>query len=527
MGATRRTLALFSSPSLRLIFLPAVLFCSVLSTAHATPATSPEILARRGQLMKGEGAEKPSVTLTKPSAGWTAMMQIDVEGRCSDTTVDPISVNINGTRYWLRSKEGSFARKFPAAPGKNSIVIECTNKGGTGRATAVVDAAINSVPLKFVLTSDTDGAYTDLHIYEPDGSHVFWAQTKSPTGGIFFLNQQGEMFDDPGYGPYLYVHPAPPVGVFRVDANYWPGGAVQHTLSNLDVILNEGTPEETRRRIRKPLARPDETQTLAYVVIRPNRSPAQMFIPGQDPESSKPDEVARYQRDVEARIREKKDTSDEEEMALLEPGDERAVRVATVNLALQQARSISPRWESKQRDCAGLVRFAYREAIRERSAKQIAQLGIPSRLYLPPVSQAARAIFPSFPIVWETGLLRDGTPRFGDFADGETLVSYNFRQVGYDVSRAKPGDLLVYRKDAVGDEPWHLMIVAQSHRDPLVVYHNGARGAEGQVRAVRTRELFQSPDPVWIPTRENPHFLGVFEWKRFRNQSEKVTSQDA
>jgi len=29
-------------------------------------------------------------------------------------------------------------------------------------------------------------------------------------------------------------------------------------------------------------------------------------------------------------------------------------------------------------------------------------------------------------------------------------------------------------------------------------------------------DLMESPDPVWLPTMNNPHFLGVYEWNRLR-----------
>ena len=243
--------------------------------ALATPsdqATDPEgVSARRGKMIGGQGRQLPIVTLLRPTGGWTSALQLDVEGDCSDSSADPVIVNINGVRYYVRTANGSFSRKFPAAPGKNLVMVECSNPAGVGRASATIDAVINPIPFKVVLTSDTDGVYTDLHIYEPDGTHVYWAETNSPSGGIFFLNQQADSFDQPGYGPYLYVHPSPRPGVYRIDANYWPGGAVQHTLANLDLVTDEGLPSENRRRVRRPLARPGETQTLAYVVIQGNR----------------------------------------------------------------------------------------------------------------------------------------------------------------------------------------------------------------------------------------------------------------
>jgi len=228
----------------------------LVSPVFATPTDDPDVLARRGKSIGGNGTEMPELTLTKPEGGWSTSMLVEVAGTCSDSTADPIAVNINGVRYYVRTAEGAFSRKFPAAKGKNVVMVECANQAGVARATATVEAMISPIPLKITLTSDTDDSYTDLHIYEPDGNHVYWAKTNSPSGGIFFLNQQDGSFDQAGYGPYLYLHPAAPIGIFRIDVNYWPGGAIQHTLANLDIITAEGLPSENRRRVSRPLARP-------------------------------------------------------------------------------------------------------------------------------------------------------------------------------------------------------------------------------------------------------------------------------
>ncbi|QFY42668.1 DUF1175 family protein [Candidatus Methylospira mobilis] len=482
----------------------------------ATPSDDPDILARRGvqtveavpQQTEKSTAVAPKLTLTQPAGGWTSAMQLTVAGSCSDPAADPIVVNINGVRYYVRSSNGSFSRAFPAAKGRNSVIAECANSAGVARASATVDANIAPIPFKVVLTSDTDSVYTDLHIYEPDYTHVYWADTNSPTGGIFFLNSDGENFDKAGYGPYLYVHPAPPAGVFRIDTNYWPGGAVQHTLANLDIILDEGLPGEMRRRVQKPLARPGETQTLAYVVIRGNRLPALIFVPGQDAERDMPPEVKSY---IE---HEPKRDDDEAANGYLLAQDERSLRQVVSNIALLQAQRLSPMWHPRQRDCAGLVRFAYRTALEERSAQRKARLGIPVKLNLPLLSDRARRLFPRYPQIWQVGLEADGGPRFGPFADAETLIGYNFRAKSQLLERARNGDLLVYRKPLDHAEPYHLMLFVESRPDNLVVYHNGAQGDEAQVRVVRVAELFDSPDPVWIPRAENPYFLGVYQWNR-------------
>lgn len=250
---------------------------------------------RQGGVPIGQGAERPVVRLTSPPGGWSVGRMLLVEGTVSDPTVDPITLSINGDRYLLRTHQGRFSRKFPAATGKNVVVATAQNRGGTAEVQVTSYAQVPPVPLKAVLTSDTDGVYTDLHIYEPTAesvdaqgrlglkrmAHVFWANTASPSGGTFFLNEQGGDFDQPGYGPYLYVHRAPPRGVFLIAANYWPSGDKAHTVGTLNLTLFEGTAAEIRRLVRVPLATPGTTRVLAWVnVLGDGR--AEIFVPGQD-----------------------------------------------------------------------------------------------------------------------------------------------------------------------------------------------------------------------------------------------------
>lgn len=259
-------------------------------------AASPVAPPREVGVPIGKGTQRPEVRLTAPAGGWTVGRMISVEGTVSDITVDPITISINGDRYLLRTQNGRFSRKFPSASGKNVVVAMATNLGGTTTTEATCYAQVPAVPLRAVLTSDTDGVYTDLHIYEPtarstrpDGSidvkkmaHVYWANTQSPSGGTFYLNEQGGDFDQPGYGPYLYVHRAPPRGVFLIATNYWPSGDKAHTVGTLNLTLFEGTPAEVKRVVRIPLATPGTTRVLAWVNIL-GQGQADVYVPGQDP----------------------------------------------------------------------------------------------------------------------------------------------------------------------------------------------------------------------------------------------------
>ena len=242
----------------------------------------------------GKGTHRATVHLTAPEGGWSVDRMLKVEGTVSDFTIDPVTLSINGDRYLVRTLRGQFSRTFPAASGKNVVTVMATNRGGTATEQASVYAQIPTVPMKVILTSDTDGVYTDLHIYEPgDGTtgtakidaakmqHVFWAKTTSPTGGTFFLNAQGGDFDQPGYGPYLYIHRAPPKGVYLVATNYWPSGDKAHTVATLNVVLNEGTPQESRRTVHIPLATPGTTRALAWINLRTDGQ-SEIYIPSSD-----------------------------------------------------------------------------------------------------------------------------------------------------------------------------------------------------------------------------------------------------
>ncbi|NOJ94421.1 DUF2135 domain-containing protein [Corallococcus coralloides] len=257
--------------------------------------TAPPVSARQQGVPIGRGDTVPKVVLSAPSGGWTVDRMLRIEGTVSDASVDPVVVSINGDRYLMRTQGGRFSRKFPAASGKNVVTVMATNKGGTARAQATSYAQVPPVPLKAILTSDTDGVYTDLHIYEPtDASsagdtldvssmaHVYWANTQSPSGGTFFLNEQGGDFDQPAYGPYLYIHRAPPTGVYLVATNYWPSGDKAHTVATLNLALFEGTPGEVRRRVRIPLATPGTTRVLAWVNVLGDGQ-AEVYVPSADP----------------------------------------------------------------------------------------------------------------------------------------------------------------------------------------------------------------------------------------------------
>lgn len=257
-------------------------------------AKSDAPIERQSGKVIGKGTTKPVIKLEEPKGGWTASRMLLVKGNVSDSTVDPITVSINGEKYFLRTTAGEFKRKFPVTAGKNAITVSARNAAGPAEVSRSVYAAVAPAAIKLVLTSDTDNVYTDLHIYEPSAtlkdvrefstsywSHVYWAATESPTGGRFYLNEQSGDYDQPGYGPYLYTHAAPPLGVYRVDTNYWPSGDKGPVVGTLDVSLFGGTPNEITRKVKTPLIRQGQTVTLAWLMIAKGQK-ASIYVPSQD-----------------------------------------------------------------------------------------------------------------------------------------------------------------------------------------------------------------------------------------------------
>ena len=160
-------------------------------------------------------------------------------------------------------------------------------------------------------------------------------------------------------------------------------------------------------------------------------------------------------------------------------------------------------------DCAALIRYAYREALRDHDPRWSAGAGLPLIL---PFDSVLKYNYPRTP----TGpnLFRLSSGSFAEFADAKTLRQFNTRFISRDLDRAQPGDLLFYRNTT----SHHSMIyIGRSHitRDAAlyVVYHTGPEGKDpGEMRRPTTIELLNHPDPQWRPRQGNPNFLGVYRW---------------
>ncbi len=179
----------------------------------------------------------------------------------------------------------------------------------------------------------------------------------------------------------------------------------------------------------------------------------------------------------------------------LTPAQSRVFRAWMVRIvSAQLTAGPTPRWQ--QRDCAGLVRFAVAEALREhdekwKRANGLAGQPIPPEVALSAAQQPLRHR-------WRRA---DGS--VSAYAGALELIQENTRFIGKDCNLAAAGDLLFYDQ---GDEQ-HLMVWMGS----FIAYHTGSESREDNgLRAVSLPNLLRWRDTRWHPTQENPNFAGVY-----------------
>ena len=192
-------------------------------------------------------------------------------------------------------------------------------------------------------------------------------------------------------------------------------------------------------------------------------------------------------------------------------------------LAELQAFRTPAQWPEELTDCAALLRFAYREALRPHDSAWLQQAGLP---FAPPFGELRGVHYP-FPGLG-AGLFRvregNEAAAFAQFADAQTLLRRNVFFLSRDLRPARPGDLLFFRQ-LVPRQPYHSMIflgpsLVQPQPGPFVVYHTGASGeGPGEVRRPSLDELMRHPEPRWRPTPGNSNFLGVYRWNILRDPS--------
>lgn len=205
--------------------------------------------------------------------------------------------------------------------------------------------------------------------------------------------------------------------------------------------------------------------------------------------------------------------------------DRRNFRRWFVSIAESQLYKEDPAWRQDDHDCAGLIRFAYREALKRHDSKWLA--GKPF-LVDAAIADVRKYNYPQVPLL-QTGIFRtrDGSFNETNLADttfavsalAAKLRSYNTVFLGKTLENVQPGDLLFYLNAGDAQMPQHAMIFLGNARRPAsfddyVIYHTGPREDQpGVLKKVHLADLLRHPDERWHPAPENRYFLGYYRWK--------------
>ncbi len=194
-------------------------------------------------------------------------------------------------------------------------------------------------------------------------------------------------------------------------------------------------------------------------------------------------------------------------------------------IAEGQFYNLSEQWNAEQRDCAGLVRFAWREALRRHDRAWLQKMG-PG--YTPVAPDVARYNLEQGPLgeklfrtsfgSYKDGEVSNGT--FSEFSDARNLKSFNTKFISRDRQNAQPGDLLFFYQPWVQKFPYHVMVylgeakLGDTEGSDWVIYHTGSSPTdEGTVKKVELSVLDHHPNRRWRPVESNSNFLGFYRLK--------------
>jgi uncharacterized protein YfaT (DUF1175 family) len=179
-------------------------------------------------------------------------------------------------------------------------------------------------------------------------------------------------------------------------------------------------------------------------------------------------------------------------------------------------------------DCAALLRYAYRGALRAHTGNWLEETGLAALAFLSPVRKYT---YPHTPLGAALFRIRPATGEgsvqssFAEFADAKSLRQFNTYFVSRDVRLALPGDILFFRQ-LEQNSPYHSMVFVGRSQiagdggeggESILVYHTGPTGkTAGEMRRVKLRQLLQHPSPRWRPVQANTNFLGVYRWNILR-----------
>ena len=189
------------------------------------------------------------------------------------------------------------------------------------------------------------------------------------------------------------------------------------------------------------------------------------------------------------------------------------------NIAL--SRHLNPRDDVE--DCAGLVIYAYREALKEHNESWRREFG---ELLDPSIPEITAFHYPKVPYIGtDIFRLAEGpyqksdreAGKLGNFADVPHLMEHHTVKLTRRLEEGVlPGDLMFFTPRG---KQAHVMIYVELKGKPYVLYHTGPgdgasfEEANGEMRLVKLKTLLALNEETWRPDEDNPAFAGFYRFK--------------
>lgn len=151
----------------------------------------------------------------------------------------------------------------------------------------------------------------------------------------------------------------------------------------------------------------------------------------------------------------------------------------------------NPRWGGKNRDCAGLVRYLFWEALQPHREDFL-------DMY-PAVRAVRRPDFREFSAI-ESAWAKD------NFTAPQLMARSVFLGRAVDRGRLKSGDLLYFQSAELKIR--HVMLVLRTGSEIFLVYHTG--DARNELRIRTLQDIAALAESEWHPEGANPVFRGIY-----------------
>jgi len=189
-----------------------------------------------------------------------------------------------------------------------------------------------------------------------------------------------------------------------------------------------------------------------------------------------------------------------------------------ISIAESQFYAEALSWYDMHKDCAGLVVFAFKEALKKHGTGWFAEYPYLIKQDIPDVQKYN---YPNVPLLGDL-IFRTGSGAFSphDIENGvfavtanvNNLINYNLVYISKDPDQFKEGDILFFLHPENHTMPFHSMIY--TGREGWLIYHTGPLddNESGEMRKVALLDLLKHPDRSWAPSADNPCFLGAYRW---------------